>query len=59
MGRYFDLLSDIEKEVILTSMDEGFSDGQMKALFLCDVSDLENMKRAYRLQNSDIRGERK
>lgn len=26
MGRYFDLLSDIEKEVILTSMDEGFSD---------------------------------
>lgn len=59
MGRYFDLLSDIEKEVILTSMDEGFSDGQMKALFLCDVSDMENMKRAYRLQNSDIRGERK
>lgn len=59
MGRYFDLLSDIEKEVILTSMDEGFSDEQMKALFLCDVSDMENMKRAYRLQNSDIRGERK
>lgn len=54
MGRYFDLLSDIEKEVILTSMDEGFSDEQMKALFLCDVSDMENMKRAYRLQNSDI-----
>lgn len=59
MGRYFDLLSDIEKEVILTSMDEGFSDEQMKALFLCDVSDMENMKRVYRLQNSDIRGERK
>lgn len=59
MGRYFDLLSDIEKEVILTSMDEGFSDEQMKALFLCDVSDMENMKRAYGLQNSDIRGERK
>lgn len=59
MGRYFDLLSDIEKEVILTSMDEGFSDEQMKELFLCDVSDMENMKRAYRLQNSDIRGERK
>lgn len=59
MGRYFDLLSDIEKEVILTSMDEGFSDEQMKALFLCDVSDMENMKRAYRLQNSDIRGERR
>lgn len=54
MGRYFDLLSDIEKEVILTSMDEGFSDEQMKALFICDVSDMENMKRAYRLQNSDI-----
>lgn len=59
MGRYFDLLSDIEKEVILTSMDEGFSDEQMKALFLCDVSDMDNMKRAYRLQNSDMRGERK
>lgn len=59
MGRYFDLLSDIEKEVILTSMDEGFSDEQMKALFLCDVSDMENMKMAYRLQNSDMRGERK
>ena len=49
MGKYFDKLSDIEKEIILTSMDEGFTEEQMMELFMANIDDMENLRRAYRL----------
>ena len=49
MGKYFDKLSDIEKEIILTSMDEGFTEEQMMELFMANIDDMDNLRRAYRL----------
>ena len=46
---FYTQLSDIEKEIILTSMDEGFTEEQMMELFMANIDDMENLRRAYRL----------
>ncbi len=50
-GRYWDKLKEIEKEIISNAMDDGLDEEQMINIFLAPTDDMDNLRRAYVIDN--------
>lgn len=50
-GRYWDKLTEIEKEIISNAMDDGLNEEQMINIFLAPTDDMDNLRRAYVIDN--------
>ena len=50
-GRYWDKLKEIEKEIISNAMDDGLNEEQMINIFLAPTDDMDNLRRAYVIDN--------
>ena len=49
--RYWDKLKEIEKEIISNAMDDGLNEEQMINIFLAPTVDMDNLRRAYVIDN--------
>ena len=50
-GRYWDKLKEIEKEIISNAMDDSLNEEQMINIFLAPTDDMDNLRRAYVIDN--------
>ena len=50
-GRYWEKLKEIEKEIISNAMDDGLNEEQMINIFLAPTDDMDNLRRAYVIDN--------